>query len=54
MTFAGSTAGKICRKLAELSLTAGYPGTSQLLVISAGFSSKREHFSNVFPGEIGP
>ena len=50
----GSTAGKICQKLVELSLTAGYPGTSQLLVISAGFSSKREHFTHVFWGEIGP
>ena len=30
----GSTVGKICQKLVELSLTAGYPGTSQLLVIS--------------------
>ena len=50
----GSTAGKICRKLVELSLTARYPGTSQLLVISAGFSSKREHFSKFFSGEIGP
>ena len=50
----GSTAGKIYRKLVELSLTAGYPGTSQLLVISAGFWSKPEHFNNVFSGEIGP
>ena len=50
----GSTAGKICRKLVELSLTEGYRGTSQLLVISAGFSSKREHFSHVLSGEIGP
>ena len=53
----GITAGKICWKLVELSLTAGYPGTSQLLVMSvilAGFSSKQELFSNVFSGEIGP
>ena len=37
-----------------ISLTVGYPGTLQLLVISACFSSKREPFSNVFSGEIGP
>ena len=49
----GSTAGKICWKLVELGLTAGYPGTSQLLVISAGFSSKTGTFY-VFSGEIGP
>ena len=36
------------------SLTAGYPCTSQLVVISAGFLSKQAHFSNVFLDEIGP